>query len=122
MGKNCLLSGLSRQKIVFEQPAKWYFVFLNCNKVGVEENKQNTGQLAKSSWGRQNRSSSWFRILNGADHSQKMTTKPNIQRMTQAYAAYGKHLALDRKQLPGIQAREKKHLLQKLELMRMKLY
>lgn len=42
MGRNCLFLGLNWQKIVMEQAAKWYsLVFLNLNKVGVAENKQN---------------------------------------------------------------------------------
>lgn len=45
MGKNCLLLGLSRQEIIFEQPAKWCSLFLNRNKVGIEENKARVNLL-----------------------------------------------------------------------------
>lgn len=110
MGKNCLLLGLSRQEIIFEQPAKWYSLFLNRNKVGIEGNKARVNLLEtfgkdktghppslefKSDWS-VSEDDHW------ADH---LANDPGICSVWEA-------LNFATKQLPGIRAREKKHLSQ----------
>ncbi|XP_072801961.1 uncharacterized protein [Vicugna pacos] len=52
----------------------------------------------------------------------KMTTEQTTGRTTQPHAACGKHLTWAAKPLAGIQARQKKHLLEKPQLIRMELH